>query len=100
MKEAPSRLVVFIVYGSFTEPTMGKNFIVVRMPEGRVPWSKKIVPAIHRLVSPWFNRGVDKHWYVDGENDHGPGEPPLWETRTTARYEWTGRSLVMRPTNR
>jgi hypothetical protein len=36
----------FMVYGSFTEPTMGKNFFIVRMPAGRVPWARKIAPAI------------------------------------------------------
>jgi glucosyl-3-phosphoglycerate phosphatase len=78
----------FIVYGSFTEPVNGKNFIVVRMPEGRTQWAKGIMPALKRLITSW--QGGKDQWYVGGEN----GDQNLWDTRTTVRYEWNGRELV------
>ena len=92
--------VVFIVYGSFIEPIKGHNFVVVRMPVGRQPWKKKIVPAIHRLVSPWFPKGNDHRWNVDGESVMRPGERRLWDTKIAPRYEWNGTKLVSKGVNR
>ena len=82
---------VILIYGSFKEPTQGENFIVLRYPACRIPWSKKIVPAINRLVRPWFPEGGqsrDRFWNVDG------GYESLWETTLTPRYEWDGDKLV------
>lgn len=87
----------FIVYGSFDEPNTGKNFIVVRMPSGRVPWSKKIAPAINKLVKQWYHQNTkekDRFWNLEGENVVGPRDIRLWDTTTTVRYEWNGTELV------
>ena len=95
-----------MVYGSFTEPTTDKNFIIVRMPSGRVPWSKKIQPAINRLVGAWFTpeqRERDRRakwlgselgcfWQVEGDPDP---ENSLWFLKQpVARYEWNGEALI------
>lgn len=88
---------VFTVYGSFTEPTKGKNFIIIRIPSGRVPWAKKIAPAINRLIGPWMHAGLkghDRFWGVDGEHVIRLGDKRLWDcTESTIRYEWSGHSL-------
>jgi hypothetical protein len=96
----------FMVYGSFTEPTTGKNFIFIRKPSGRVPWRRKIVPAIERIVGPWFTpeqRDKDKRarergrerqciWHVDGDPD--PANSMWFVKQPVARYEWNGEALV------
>ena len=43
-----------LVYGSFKVPGFDTNFIVVSYSSGRVPWARKIFPAVARLVQPWF----------------------------------------------
>lgn len=95
-----------MVYGSFTEPTTGKNFIVVRQPSGRTPWARKIVPAVNRLVNPWFTPEQHDHdkrakrlgrelkcfWRVEGDSDP---DNSLWGLKqAVARYEWNGEALV------
>lgn len=86
----------FIVYGPFIEPSRSENFIIVRMPEGRVPWSKQIVPAIHKLVRSFYEAtddpaqrrlNKDVKWYVGGDPDE-PETSALWIGKH-ARYEWT-----------
>ena len=89
----------FCVFGLFKEPTTGNNFIVVRVPEGRIPWSKTVAPAISRLVRPWFDRDMgprDRTWNVDVDRRR-PGKKPLWELRDTPRYEWDGKKLARMP---
>jgi hypothetical protein len=90
-----------MVYGNFIEPTMGKNFVMMRIPAGRQPWTKKIAPAINRLVRPWFSADDrDRYWNVDGEptilceDDGTPKSKRLWETTLTPRYEWNGSEIV------
>jgi hypothetical protein len=105
VEDKKSAWTTFLVIGSFTEPTTGKNFIVVRIPKGRVPWSRKIVPAINQIVKEWFTeemRQADKHakrrerekeckWHVEGEDE----EDTLWYLKqSVARYEWSGEMLV------
>ena len=81
----------FIVYGDFTEPTKGVNFIVVRRPSGRFPFQKKLVPAIEKLIRPWFPADAtsrrDRLWNVDGDPLR-PGQPMLWQTKVARRFEW------------
>jgi hypothetical protein len=50
-----------VIYGSLTEPSTRLNFVCVRIPSGRVPWRKKIVPAIERLVRPWYDTSSDRN---------------------------------------
>lgn len=84
----------FIVYGAFTPPS-GTSFIIVRMPNGRVPWSKKIAPAINKLVRQWKRKDEEFYWNIDGEHTQFEDEIRLWDTRTGAlRYEWNGQELV------
>ena len=45
VKEMP----ITLVYGDF-DATKEFNFFLVQMPEGRIPWAKKIAPAINKLV--------------------------------------------------
>jgi hypothetical protein len=81
----------FLVYGSFSVPnTDNLNFIIVRMPAGRVPWSKKIAPAINRLVKPWHRPGDrEKFWDIDGDDEKGS----LWAVTLTRKFEWNGAEL-------
>jgi hypothetical protein len=83
---------VFIVYGEFHEPTSKAGGLVVRMPSGKVPWKKKIVPAIAKLIRPWSETKSTPYWNVEG--DLGSGEDSLWITKAFARYEWDGEGLV------
>jgi hypothetical protein len=108
LTEVETRWTVFMVFGGFNEPTTGKNFIVVRMPKGRVQWSKKIVPAINKLLSPWHteeqhtahkrrkwnNSESPLAWSVEGDNP-GAENPSLWDLKqAVARYEWNGSALI------
>jgi hypothetical protein len=86
---------VFMVYGSFEVPNTDKgkgtvNFIIIRKPIGRIPWSKKVVPAINRLVREWYpiSRHKDNFWNCEGT------KPELWNTKLTRRFEWNGSELV------
>ena len=109
LTEAKEPWTDFIVYGSFTDPSTGKNGFVVRMPSGRVQWSKKIVPAINRLVRSFHTpeqlqqdrertRSYGRHrsefrWDVTGD-DSRPGDKPLWDVTSFARYQWDGTDLI------
>ena len=81
-----------MVYGAFTDPATGRNFIVVRMPDGRTPWVKKIAPAIARLVRPWMGERNPEGWCgwgVDGELGGA-----LWVlTSRPSRYDWKNDTL-------
>jgi hypothetical protein len=79
-----------IVYGEFKEPEKGVNFIVVRIPDGRCPWAKKIAPAIHRLIKSFTKSRSYPDWNAWGENE---GQD-LWATKTAVRYLWDGDDLV------
>lgn len=82
-----AEFVDFIAYGDFEDPETGQNFIVIRRPNGRVKWSREIVPAIDRLLKSWY-RHVE--WNVDGEQK---GQS-LWKTKIANRYLWDGTKLV------
>ena len=89
----------FMVYGTFIPPSKCTAFIIIRMPKGRVPWSKKIAPAINKLVKQWKKDNEEFWWNVDGENTptiyEGERSIRLWDTKTGAlRYEWNGTELV------
>lgn len=88
----PTKWRVFMTYGAFTEPEKGVNFIFVRMPEGRTPWTKKIVPAIKKLVHPWRDdKSMTKtRWDVDGEPEGGS----FWASKKARKFEWNGVELV------
>ncbi|RYD59601.1 MAG: hypothetical protein EOP83_20560 [Verrucomicrobiaceae bacterium] len=103
---AEKKWTVFMVYGSFNDPVTNLNFFIVRMPKGRVPWSKKIAPALNRIVRGHFSneeiqqdrvraqngRETHIHWNVEGEA-HVHGD--LWDLkRPVTRYEWNGAELV------
>ena len=86
---------VFMVYGCFEVPgtDRGKgtvNFIIVRKPAGRIAWSKKVAPAINRLVREWYPARThkDNFWNCEGV------EAKLWGTELTRRFEWNGSDLV------
>lgn len=81
-----------MVYGAFTVPnTKNVNFIIVRKPAGRAPWSKKIAPAINKLVRGWYP-GTEKikDWYVEGEAEGAD----LWTVKATRKFEWSDNTLV------
>jgi hypothetical protein len=89
----------FIVYGGFTEPETGKNFVVIRIPRGRLAWVREVHPAINRLVRGWFPaKAKDRLWYVDGESLFKEGEPRLWDTRGLLKFEWTKEEGLVRRT--
>jgi len=46
--------VTVMIYGGFTTPGFGTGFIILTYRDGRVPWAKEILPAVARLVQPWF----------------------------------------------
>jgi hypothetical protein len=94
---------ILMVYGSFNDPATGKNFFLVRIPGGRSPWTKKIAPAIDRLVRGLFSpedikadrfrrrEGREEliHWNVEGQDDDS-----IWDIKQqVSRYEWTGSEL-------
>lgn len=87
---------IFLVYGGWCD-AQGHNAIIVEMPKGRVPWSKKIAPAIHRLVKPWIK---ENKWYpgwnVDGFSTEEDAQR-AWDNSTFPRYRWTGTELVFVP---
>jgi hypothetical protein len=100
----------FMVLGSFKDSATGLNFFIVRMPSGRVPFQKKIVPAIRRQVMTYFTPedraaaareklmrgGSDRlHWTIDGEPEIGS----YWNLTKSRprRYEWNGTELVPVP---
>lgn len=104
--DRPEPWKVFIVFGEFEEPTKKTNFVIVRMPSGHVPWSKKIVPAINRLVRS-FDNDKAAYWIVDGEpvviepgNFYRDSKQPipvskrLWDNTAALHYEWNGTELV------
>jgi hypothetical protein len=106
MFEHETKWRVNMIYGSFSEPTTKKNFFIIRVPEGRVQWSKKIAPAITRLVRSWYtdedrkrdayNRKMLRdpviYWKAEGDN---PNEKSFWALeQAVARYEWNGSALI------
>lgn len=74
----------YLIYGLFTEPTSKQGFIVIRTPDVRLPWSKKVAPAIQRLVKPWMENPKDVYW-----NNDRTGAEDAWKKQLGARYEWT-----------
>lgn len=90
-RAAPSAKCDFLVYGNFTDPTTKANGIVVRMSEGRIPWSKQIVPAIQKMIASWKDDDGEKlRWNVDGDPEPGA----LWSSKSFRRYEWRDGALV------
>jgi hypothetical protein len=87
--------VVFVVYGTVHDPSGKAGGLIVRMPSGRVPWSKKIVPAINKLTRKYSEARdkKDHYWNVDGDLSQ-PGDKPLWDCIAFAHYEWNGTELV------
>jgi hypothetical protein len=100
----------FMVYGGFEDPATGLNFFMARMPKGRVPFQKKIVPALKRIVmslytdadkaaakSERWSRGYSERlrWSIEGEPDEGV----YWNLTKNkpTRYEWNGTELVNVP---
>ncbi len=98
--------VTVLVYGSFTDPKTGLNFFLIRYPEGRVPWSKKMAPALNRMIREWFSaeqraqaqrerwlRGDSDamFWQVEGIEDDA------WETTKPTRLVWDGSAFVECP---
>jgi len=77
-----------MIYGSFRDPETKLNFFFVRVPVGRIPWSKKIAPAIHKLVKPMLeNHETIYDWWPERIKDD------ISKTNVT-RYLWDGEKLV------
>ena len=84
----------FIAYGGWTDSVTGDNFVVCRCPEGRVPWSKKLMPRLHRKLKLWYGPGAwqpahngvpgQALWNVDGATEE------MWRSKKHTSYEWTG----------
>ncbi len=102
--QKPGRAIM--VYGSFKDPDTGKGFFIIRVPRGRVQWSKKIAPAINRIVTSMYSdeeRKQDRYlrrmwrepliyWNVEGDDPKGES---FWDLKqTVTRYEWNGNELV------
>lgn len=86
----------FMVYGSFKVPEFGTNFIIVRRKAGRCAWTKKLGPAIDKLVRQWGAKRYD--WLSEGEGSRLIGDKRLWDcVDSTLRYEWDGNALVLVP---
>lgn len=98
-KASPEGTRTILVYGSFNEPKTDLNFILVRYPDGRVPWSRRIAPALDRMIRDWFTpeqkaaarrerreRGGSDimFWNAEGIEDDA------WEDHKGARYQWDG----------
>lgn len=97
-----------LVYGSFNVPSTDHNFFIIRVPEGRIPWAKKITPAIDRIVRglftkaehaenrrlrSWGREGII-HWNVEGDDEKNS----YWDLKSRPlRYDWTGTELVPAP---
>ncbi len=93
---------IVLVYGNFNDPATKQNFFMIRIPEGRVPWSKKIAPALDRMIRGWYtpeqhaaNRAYkqrhgysDHHWNVEGQ------DPEYWNASMCSRYDWNGEQFV------
>jgi hypothetical protein len=94
-KSAEKSWVVFTVCGTFHEPSGKAGGLIVRMPSGRVPWCKKIAPAIDKLTKKYSEtRDKGNHcWTVEGDLSL-PGDKPLWDCVAFAHYEWNGNGLV------
>ena len=83
---------IVMVYGSFIVPNTpnGVNFILFRMPEGRTPWSKKIAPAINRLVKKWYPPDErEPYWNVDWDS-----YDEVWRTKKTRKFEWKNENVI------
>lgn len=86
---------VVMVYGSFDVPdTNNVNFILFRMPEGRCPWSKRIAPAVNRLVRTWYpkkkpRRDEPYYWNVDWDSYE-----EVWHTKKTRKFSWESGEII------
>lgn len=110
---ADAEVDVVLVYGGFTVPGYGVNFIVLSYSSGRVPWAKEILPAVARLVQPWFPKVETRrivrrrrtpqgttYWretvhkppslrkVIDGIYVDATMGSTLRSTKTTRRYVW------------
>lgn len=90
----------YLVYGDFRDQQTGKNFFFIRIPDGawsdgytrRIPWSKKIAPAINRLVREIVEDLVWTFWNIDLLDEY------LWELNLagTRQYSWIAESSSFR----
>jgi hypothetical protein len=69
------------------------------MPNGKVPWSKKIAPAINKLINSWSKskyKGWDTEMAIDHESAIYEGDPRLWDLKKkgTLRYQWLDNKLI------
>lgn len=90
----------FMVYGSFRLEN-GENFFFVRVPKRGLPWHKKVLPAVNKIVRSFYTkeqlradaeryrRDREHHitWSTEGIEDS------LW-TAKHIRYQWDGTELV------
>lgn len=87
----------FMVYGEIKIPAVNNACFLVRMPKGRVPWSKKIIPAIRSLINSWDKDNRGKHWSVDGDNSYFIADGKMWDSiksGNTLKYQWLDNKLV------
>lgn len=93
---------IIMVYGNFKDPNSDQNFFMIRIPDKRVPWSKKMAPALNRMINGWFTpeeharsrahkqrHGYSEiHWNVEGQ------DPEYWDASMCSRYDWNGEQFV------
>jgi hypothetical protein len=100
---APPDWSLGMAYGSFTDPESGFNFFFVRLPKGRKPWTKKVVPAINRVVRAMYSeKEVRDHFESVRSGREGliywnfeALDPEDWFLKKpVTRYEWTAEGLV------
>lgn len=85
----------FTVYGEIKIPAENNACFIVRIPNGRVPWSKKIAPAINKLINSWDKNNKNAQWYVDGDTANFIGDMRLWDIKAgkILKYQWINDQL-------
>ena len=94
---------IFLLYGDWTDG-QGLNFVYCRCPGGRVPWSRKIAPALQRLVRRMHGGARNRplpFWSIDGlPAEPGVEQGAMWDSHTQGkarRFRWDGAEFVEVP---
>jgi hypothetical protein len=97
------------IYGNFPSQSEGKaSLFILRLPNGNLPWSKKIRPAINKLVKSWMLTKEKVRWNIEsegmifvGKNFYTGTTEPIPETERFwdgynkyPHYEWNGKELI------
>lgn len=79
---------VVLVYGEFIEPLRGQNSFLIRYPNRRMVWSKKLAPALDHLIQSWRTTKERSPWWLDGDTS--------WDAKEIlVRYEWDGLTWTL-----